>query len=166
MGYPLIDITGQRFGSWLVLGLGSRPRTFLCECECGTRRDILSQALRRGATRSCGCKAHQPLLQRFMQKYVADTATGCWLWKSTKASGRAQIRVNSKYKPAARVAYELFIGPAPEDMFVCHKCDNPACVNPSHLFLGTPRDNTMDAINKGRFTQHIKNLKSINGEKL
>ncbi|HBR21586.1 MAG TPA: hypothetical protein DD713_03315 [Nitrospiraceae bacterium] len=50
-----------------------------------------------------------------------------------------------------RFMYELCIGPIPEGMLVCHTCDIERCGNPEHLFLGTHKDNTQDAINKGRF---------------
>jgi HNH endonuclease/Homeodomain-like domain len=55
--------------------------------------------------------------------------------------------------PAHRVVWELYNGPAPAGMFVCHKCDNPRCVYIEHLFLGTPQDNMTDKVNKGR--QHF-----------
>lgn len=63
---------------------------------------------------------------------------------------------NGKYRLAHRVAYELFIGPIPEGLVVCHRCDIPLCVNPSHLFLGTPMDNQRDKIKKGRQAKGAK----------
>lgn len=48
------------------------------------------------------------------------------------------------------MSYQIFNGEIPQGFFVCHKCDNPRCINPNHLFVGTPKDNVMDMINKGR----------------
>lgn len=110
----------------------------------------------------------RPLPERFADKYQIHES-GCWVWKSTssKESGgrRAQIRKDGKYVYAARVSYEMHKGEIPNGMQVLHRCDNPMCVNPEHLFIGTNRDNVIDAIEKGRFTQHIDNLESINSNR-
>ena len=93
------------------------------------------------------------LLERFMTKFV-KTET-CWLWTGAlndKGYGWFNTTSSRPAKPdrASRVAYRLFIGEIPKGMCVCHKCDNPKCVNPDHLFLGTRRDNMIDKISKNR----------------
>lgn len=78
----------------------------------------------------------------------------CWEWtgKLTK-SGYGYIRYKGLQWRAHRLSYLLFKGDYNRELFVCHKCDNPKCVNPEHLFLGTCKDNTRDSIDKGRFYQ-------------
>ena len=74
----------------------------------------------------------------------------CWEWKDAKVRGYGQFRIgNTKYL-AHRVAYSLVVGKIPDDMCVLHRCDNPCCVNPSHLWIGTPADNARDRDEKGR----------------
>jgi hypothetical protein len=76
---------------------------------------------------------------------------GCLEWQGALSdNGYGRISVLGTAQRVHRVAYELFNGPIPEGMFVCHKCDNPPCCEPGHLFLGTPKQNTADMHNKGR----------------
>lgn len=93
-----------------------------------------------------------------------EKGTDCWIWQAGKFdNGYGQFRVGNKKIKAHRFAWEAVNGPIPEGIKVLHKCDNPPCVNPDHLFLGTNRDNTVDALIKGRI-QPAKNLKHFVGE--
>lgn len=86
-------------------------------------------------------------------KYVKKT-DGCWLWTGhTDSGGYGMIKRFGKMKKAHRISYELHVGKIPKGLFVCHRCDNPPCVNPTHIFIGTARENFIDAIEKGRVHQ-------------
>jgi hypothetical protein len=90
------------------------------------------------------------LEQKFKDKYIKAN-NGCWIWTGTKGSNHyGMILHNGRHMLAHRVSYELFIKKPPQNMVVCHKCDNPSCVNPDHLFIGTTRDNIRDCMAKGR----------------
>ena len=76
---------------------------------------------------------------------------GCWEWQAcTSQAGYGNFGLNGQCKLSHRIMYEIGHGKIPAKMFVCHACDNPSCVRPSHLFLGTQKDNMMDASNKHR----------------
>jgi DNA-binding CsgD family transcriptional regulator len=76
----------------------------------------------------------------------------CWEWTGFRVPplGYGRFRLNDEQTWAHRVSWELTFGPIPEGLQVCHRCDNPPCVRPDHLFLGTPLDNVRDMIGKGR----------------
>lgn len=84
---------------------------------------------------------------------VEKTAT-CWLWKGQRRGrGYGVIAVHHRKRYAHRMAWELTHGPIPEGLQIMHICDNPPCVNPAHLQLGSPKDNSVDAMNKGRLAK-------------
>lgn len=81
-----------------------------------------------------------------------DTSGDCWLWTGAKrnAGGYGQIVVDGRRVMTHRFAYELEYGPIPAGMVVMHSCDNPPCVRPTHLSLGSRSDNNQDRARKGR----------------
>ena len=79
-----------------------------------------------------------------------DKSSDCWLWLGAKSHGYGATEISGRRIQAHRIAWILIRGPIPKGLFVCHHCDNPPCVRPEHLFLGTDVDNTHDMIRKGR----------------
>lgn len=94
---------------------------------------------------------NKPLEQR-LHDAIKINNNGCWEWvKNRNKDGYGGLRYKSKTWMAHRLSYTFYKGPIPEGMLVCHKCDNPPCINPDHLFIGNNSDNMMDAYRKGRW---------------
>lgn len=86
-----------------------------------------------------------------LTNYTEDKVSGCWLWLGGVSSdGYGKVKHERKTWRAHRLFYTLLVGAIPDSLLVCHKCDNPLCVNPEHLFVGTHLDNERDKDAKSR----------------
>jgi len=139
-----------------------RPRTQIGACavaECG--RPAYSKGFCRrhyGRQHRTGVVDIADATARF-EKYV-DKSGACWLWTGPLfRSGYGRASCGIKKRRAHRVAFETYIGPIPDGLQVLHRCDVPRCVNPAHLFLGTPADNARDMDAKGRAKWIQQNLR-------
>jgi len=91
-----------------------------------------------------------PLIQRLMNRVVFGV-TDCWHFCGTRNQfGYGRLTVGGRMQVVHRLSYELFVGPIPDGLSVLHRCDNPSCINPEHLWLGTYQDNSRDCWAKKR----------------
>jgi hypothetical protein len=123
--------------------------------HCGTGFRVFPSKLKVGPADFCSRRCayafrKRPLAERFWEK--VEKTDGCWLWAGSKRkTGYGSFSVGPSVSEGAhRVAYRLAFGPVPDGCFVLHRCDNPQCVRPDHLFLGSHLDNMADMRAKGR----------------
>lgn len=92
------------------------------------------------------------VLAAFNDRFIPVPEAGCWLWTGDTGGrrGYGRLRVEGRMVRAHRLSWMLHFGPIQSGLCVCHKCDTPSCVNPSHLFLDTNEGNTADRVRKGR----------------
>lgn len=96
-----------------------------------------------------------PIVLRYLSRVVMQGLNDeCWVWCGYRNSeGRGVIDAGGKKMLASRLGWKLFVGILSEGECVCHRCDNPSCVRPSHLFKGSQKDNVRDCISKKRFAR-------------
>lgn len=136
-----------------------------CECGCGEKTPIATGNVKaRGYVKGqpkrfipghqYRCRETRPVAERFWEKVDRRRISECWPWtaKASHKYGYGMIATDAQRGPiyAHRLSYELHYGPIPDGLHVLHSCDNPPCVNPTHLFLGTHVDNMEDCARKGR----------------
>ena len=212
----LLDLTGQRFGRLLVLSRAPRTTSahqarWLCRCDCGATTTVISQGLRSGGTRSCGClhreaaaaRATKPLSERIFRSCLGcgksfrvspsqtrqwcspkcfyqrsgtpeerfwrhvEKTPGCWRWTGATTNGYGIVYLGDrKHEGAHRFSYRLHVGSIPDGCGVLHRCDNPPCCNPDHLFTGTNQANMADRHAKGRDARGDRNGSRIHPGRL
>jgi hypothetical protein len=108
-------------------------------------------------------KPPTPVTDRFVAKLakIRGGHSSCWLWgKNVDKDGYGKIMDGKRPMKAHRISWLVHFGEIPSGLRVCHTCDTPGCVNPGHLFLGTAKDNAIDAAEKGRTTIGEKNARA------
>lgn len=129
-----------------------RTKLVFTTCErCGIEFKVSTYVL--GQKKYCGKKCQVGTLEQKFWSHVnkIEDDTSCWEWTASfDDHGYGVMGIEGKTPKAHRVSYELHNGVFDYSLFVCHKCDNPHCVRPDHLFLGTASDNMKDCAAKGR----------------
>ena len=170
-----LDLTGVRFGLLVALHVdaedaGRRRIKWICRCDCGRHHSTTTNHLRGGSTRSCGCDSSRSKVgersasraaaadpKEYLAQRSKKVASGCIEWLAAKTSrGYGAAHFHGRYVIAHRLSYVAHVGPIPALGVVCHSCDNPLCINPEHLWIGSQQDNMNDKVEKCRHSHGAK----------
>jgi hypothetical protein len=169
-----IDITGYKFNLLTAVSFSHRDKKsnqhWFFVCDCGTTKLLCLDSVNRGLTKSCGCimqprddEYHSRLRKKIKEKSIIINS--CWEYQGfLDEDGYAMFNYRGLSKRAHRISYLCFKGKIPSGLLICHTCDNRKCLNPDHLYAGTPKDNMQDAINRGRFPKGPNKFKGHLGE--
>jgi HNH endonuclease len=170
---PFTDLSGKMFNMLKVIKLEYKEKSkghWLCECQCGNNKIICGDSLTRGLTKSCGCLVKRKSIdirskvKERLQSRIQISATGCWEWQGPKDKDGYGINgVAYPDQRAHRSSYIAFKGEIQSGLFICHTCDNTSCINPYHLYSGTPKDNARDALERGLFPIGPNPKKAVRG---
>lgn len=152
---------GHKKGRLTIISVIDNGKFFETVCECGTKKLFKRGNLLHTKVKSCGCIRKEKSAERqkitkekaiqfLKERHVKNAKTGCWEWTGYLTGNRyAGMRYENETK-AHRVSYIVFNGPITKKDVIRHTCDNPICVNPEHLLIGTQQDNINDMDNRGR----------------
>ncbi len=177
MANKIRDVTGHKFGRLYVVAITSETnnqgrKLWECKCDCGKVIKIISSSLVSGTTKSCGCLLRESASitmitrtnsltkeQALLSRIVVDEKSKCWNWIGSKdKDGYGLFHWRNKCFRAHRESLSVLKSvDVPKHLVVCHSCDNPSCINPDHLFIGTAKDNAQDALKKKRAFVGVKN---------
>lgn len=139
-----------------------------CHCGCGQKTNVCRCSHKaRGMVKGepnkfiAGHQSRTDVKERFWVKVEKRSETECWLWLAAVRridEGYGAFWLDGRHQPSSRVAWLLTFGEIPQGLQVLHKCDNPRCCNPSHLFLGTNQDNNKDKVSKDRHIYGSRNM--------
>jgi hypothetical protein len=156
-GQPMRYVFGH-YARTIALIVQEPNPSGLCMCGCGQATPLATDSSDRDNTMKGKpirfIKGHNGSRSpeiRFWEKVKKSDTNDCWEWQSTTNNkGYGTISIKGRSRLAHRFSYEIHNGSIPNGLNVLHRCDNPLCCNPAHLFLGTQRDNIADMVAKGR----------------